>query len=71
MQYVVPENIHTSSKEGILFKTPPRTTPLEIPIKLYTFFLILWSYKVWIFSGMAQWWQKVNWIDWSCILIYM
>lgn len=27
MQYVVPENIHTSSKEGILFKTPSPNHP--------------------------------------------
>ena len=33
---VVPENIHTSPMEGIFFQHLP--TPLEIPVKLYTFF---------------------------------
>ena len=39
---VIPENIHTSPTEGFFSLGPPPPTPLEIPIKLHTFF---WPYR--------------------------
>ena len=39
-QCVTPENIHTSPTEGSFSTTLP-PTPLEIPIKLHTFFKFL------------------------------
>ena len=70
MQCVIPENIHTSPKEGIFSKTPPTTTTtLEIPLSFIHFFKCFDLTEpptpqeiqipsvggVWIFSGTAQW----------------